>query len=178
MNISLNGVSYSDPTIYTPMEYVFKISKPEMVENEFTVKDDRGARDIMQGLGIFDFDKLNELLDGLDFTAISTRELSLLCSELSALGINDKYASAYLSVGNQDTGMDGRPRNLDVKFNAIPLINEQLDIQIKYGHKEGLIRDKAYGRILNSFVNANHMVAALSYLAKSAQKLPSIDEHV
>lgn len=161
---------------FTPMEYVIKIKNPEMVENKFTVKDDRAARDVMERLGVYDFDKLEELISGLDFTAISTRELNHLCPRLRALGFNDVFAAVYLSLGNEDTGFDGKQRNLDVKFNAIPLLNERLDSQIAFGRSQGLTHDKAYGRILNSYVNANHVVAALSYLTKRAQKLPSIND--
>lgn len=176
MTVSVGTPGAPGSITYTPMEYVIKIKNPEMVENEFTVKEDRAARDIMERLGVFDFGKLEELVNGLDFTAISTRQLSRLSSGLRALGFNDEFAAVYLSLGNEDTGFDGRQRNLDVKFNAIPLLNEQLDGQIEFGRNEGLTHDKAYGRILNSYANANHAVAALSYLAKKAQKLPSINE--
>jgi len=176
MDVNVGAPGIAGSVRFTPMEYVIKIKNPEMVENEFTVKDDRAARDVMERLGVYDFDKLEELINGLDFTAISTRELSHLCPRLRALGFNDGFAAVILSVGNQDTGLDGMPRNQDVKFNAIPLINERLDSQLEFGRSQGLTGDLAYGRILGSLANANHAVAALSYLAKSAQRLPSINE--
>lgn len=178
MTVSIGTPGAPGSITYTPMEYIFKIKNPEMMENEYTVRDDRAAREIMQNLGVLDFDRLEKLLDGLDFTAISTRQLSHLSSELLELGLNDEFAAVYLAAGNMDEGFDGRQRNLDVKFNAIPLINERLDSQIEFGRSEGLTHDRAYGRILGSYTNANHIVAALSYLAKSAQKLPSINERV
>jgi len=178
MDVNVGASGTAGSVRFTPMEYVFKIKNPEMVENEYTVKDDRAARDIMENVGIFDFDKLQTLLAGLDFTAISTRQLSHLSSELLALGFNDESAIRFLAQGNMDEGFDGLPRNQDVKFNAIPLINEQLDGHVSFAAKHGLTHDKAYGRILDSLVNANHVVAALSWLAKGAQKLPSINERV
>lgn len=170
------NISGAGSITYVPMEYVFKIKQPEMVENEYTVKNDEAAREIMRNVGIVDFDALNSLIEGLDMTSISTRELSLLCSGLNKLGFNDVSAYSVLAEGNQDSGFDGRSRNRDVKFNAIPLIYERLQGQIGFGAKEGLKGDKAYGRILSGFANANHIVAALSYFVKTAQKLPSINE--
>lgn len=178
MTISVGVPGAPGSITYTPMEYVFKISNPDMVENKYTVKDESAAREIMQSVGVYDFDKVNQLLEGLDFTAISTRQLSDLCSELRALGFDDEAACAFLADGNQDCGLDGRQRNLDVKFNAIPLINERLDSQIEYGRQVGLTHDKGYGQVLSGLTSANHVVAALTYLAKSAQKLPSINDRV
>lgn len=178
MAMSVGAPGDAGSITYTPMEYVFKISEPEMKENEYTVDNEDAAREIMANVGIRDFDKLNELLDGLDMTSISTRQLSALTSELRGLGFNDISASTFLGQGNQDTGFDGQSRNLDVKFNAIPLIYEQLEGHRGFALREGLTKDRAFGRILGSLVNANHVVAALTYLAKSAEKLPSINERV
>jgi len=178
MTVSVGTPGAPGSITYTPMEYIFKIKNPEMMENEYTVRDDRAAREIMENVGIFDFEKLQTLLEGLDFTAISTRQLSRLSSELLALGFKDESAITFLAQGNMDEGFDGMPRNQDVKFNAIPLINEQLDGHFSFAANEGLTHDRAYKRILDSLVNANHVVAALSYLAKSAQGLPSINERV
>ena len=171
MNISGAGITY------TPMEYIFKIKQPEMMENEYTVNDDEAAREIMRNVGVEDFDRLKEVLDGIDMTSISTRELMTLSLELTAMGFNDSSALSFLAQGNMDCGLDQRQRNLDVKFNAIPLIYEQLAGHIDFARTQGLKGDKGYGRILGSLNNANHIVAALSFLAKSAEKLPSIDEN-
>lgn len=170
------NISGAGSVTYVPMEYVFKLKQPEMVENEYTVKDDEAAREIMRNVGVVDLDGLKLLLEGLDMTSISTRELSSLCAGLNKLGFNDETAHSFLSQGNQDSGFDGRSRNRDVKFNAIPLIYEQLQGHIGFAAKEGLKGDKEFGRILGSIANANHIVAALSYFVKTAQKLPSIKE--
>lgn len=163
---------------YVPMEYIFKIQKPDMVENEYTVTDDATAREIMRNVGVDDFDKLKALLDGVDMTSISTRELSDLCREMADLGFNDDGAYSFLAQGNMDEGFDGQPRNRDVKFNAIPLIYEQLQGHVSFFAKEGLTNNRGAVRILDSLYNANHAVAALSYIAKTTQKLPSINEKV
>ncbi|PHN31857.1 hypothetical protein K3169_01985 [Pseudomonas phytophila] len=170
------NISGAGSITYVPMEYVFKIKQPEMVENEYTVNDDEAAREIMKNVGIVDLDGLKSLLEGLDMTSISTRELSSLCAGLNKLGFNDVSAYFFLAEGNEDSGFDGRSRNLDVKFNAIPLVYEKLQGQIDFAATEGLKGDKAYGRILSGIANANHIVAALSYFVKTAHKLPSINE--
>ncbi|MBC3952601.1 hypothetical protein [Pseudomonas folii] len=170
------NISGAGSITYVPMEYVFKIKQPEMVENEYTVKDDEAAREIMRNVGIVDLDGLKSLLEGLDMTSISTRELSSLCAGLNNLGLNDDTVYSYLSQGNMDSGFDGQSRNRDVKFNAIPLIYEQLQNHINFSAKEGLKNDRHATHLLGGLGNANHVVAALSYLIKTAQNLPSINE--
>lgn len=162
--------------IYTSMEYVFKIRNPEVVENEFTMESEEVATEFMHDMGIFDLDKVKELVAGLDMTSVSTRELSVLGHAIYWMGYKFDDALSFVSQGNMDSGLDGMPRNQDVKFNAIALIQEQLENHSALLKDSFYRSDKGYVRIVDSVVNANHLVAALSYFAQTGQKKGIIDE--
>src|SRR5471030_3469836 len=73
--VSHAGTAENSTMVELSKEYVFKIQNPSELENKFTVRKEKEAIEIMKGVGIDDLDKLKELLGGIDFTSVSTRQL-------------------------------------------------------------------------------------------------------
>jgi hypothetical protein len=165
--------------------YVFKIQNPSEVENKFTVKTEKEANEIMKGVGIDDLDKLKGLLEGIDFTSVSTRQLGRLAVALYEMGYPDSGGMGFLLQGNMDCGPDGKSRNRDVKFNAIALMHEQLKGHVDFYDKEPRLKILPNSmHIIPSLICINQVVGAMAYFAnalaqpvtQSEPKLGLIDE--
>src|SRR5476649_482871 len=87
--VSHAGTAANSTMVELSKEYVFKIQNPSELENKFTVRKEKEAIEIMKGVGIDDLDKLKELLGGIDFTSVSTRQLGRLAVALYEMGYPD-----------------------------------------------------------------------------------------
>src|SRR5471032_964273 len=105
------GAAANSPMVELSKVYVFKIQNPSEVVNKFTVKTEKEANEIMKGVGIDDLDKLKGLLEGIDFTSVSTRQLGRLAVALYEMGYPDSGGMGFLLQGNMDCGPDGKSRN-------------------------------------------------------------------
>jgi len=183
--VSHAGTAANSTMVELSKEYVFKIQNPSELENKFTVRKEKEAIEIMKGVGIDDLDKLKELLGGIDFTSVSTRQLGRLAVALYEMGYPDLGGMGFLLQGNMDCGPDGKSRNRDVKFNAIALMHEQLKGHVNFYDKEPQLKILPNSmHIIPSLICINQVVGAMAYFARalaqpvtqSEPKLGLIDE--
>src|SRR5476651_2472751 len=167
--VSHAGTAANSTMVELSKEYVFKIQNPSELENKFTVRKEKEAIEIMKGVGIDDLDKLKELLGGIDFTSVSTRQLGRLAVALYEMGYPDLGGMGFLLQGNMDCGPDGKSRNREVKFNAIALMHEQLKGQIECFDKEPRLKALPGSmHIIPELFRMNQALGAMAYLARTS----------
>lgn len=168
-------------TIATPVmskqSPAYTIKNPKETQNAHSVKSATDAACILHVSGADEINKLKDMIKELDFTSISTNELSKIGAKLYKMGLIDRGAVSFFIGGNRAFDADGQQTERDVKFNAIAQCNEMFNDTKQHGKDYPYVASQqGYQHALKSLLSANQAINALFYFANSAQRDLSVHE--
>lgn len=157
MNVNYPALSMKADAYY--------IKNPLEMTNSFTKKNADDAGDVLVLNDKLSLETLKESLKGYDFTSVSTYELAMAGSLLYEHGLLSDDVAHFFTSGRRAYDETGRPTGTDVKFNAIAMFNQMLEGRLA----DNSTQAEGYHRITKGLIKANHVLAALSFFANSAQ---------
>lgn len=142
----------------------YVVKKPLETTNNYTKKNVDDAAQALDVTNKFSMGELKKLLQGYDFTSVSTNELTKVSYVLYKNDMIDIHMYDFLSLGNMAFDERGHKAETDVKFNAVAMFNQLLDERKVIGKTEPAT---SFHEITRALERVNHVLGALSFFARS-----------
>jgi hypothetical protein len=148
----------------------YVIKNPHETKNAHTIKNAHDAAAVLGFSGESWIRELKDYLREVDFTSISTRELSKIGSKLYENELIDGHVASIFTSGNMAFDKNGRQTERDVKYNAIAMFNQMLTENKDYARSWPMYAHQESFKIVTmALLGANQAINALSYFANSAR---------